>query len=101
MITDNVKIWILTVVSAVTLVLALVDVVMTSRVRDLQADVARRQQYLNQSVALGRLNQQIIQTLARLSAQSNDDAIRSLLAKNGVTFKVNAPRDDAKPEKAQ
>ena len=94
MINDTVKVWLLTGIAAVTLVLALFDLVMTSRVRELQADVAQRQQYLNQSAALGRLNAQIIQNLARLSAQSNDEAIRALLAKNGVTFKINAPNDD-------
>jgi hypothetical protein len=101
MISDTMKIWILTAVSAVTLALALLDVVMTSNVRDLQADVAQRQQYLNQSVQLGRLNTQIIQTLAKLSAQNNDDAIRSMLERNGVTFKVNAPHDDGKQGSAQ
>jgi Flp pilus assembly protein TadD len=101
MITDNLKIWILTAVSAVTLILAIADVAMTSKVRELQADVTQRQQYLNQSVALGRLNTQIIQTLARMSSQSNDEAIRALLAKNGVTFKVTAPADGSKQEKAQ
>jgi hypothetical protein len=101
MISDTVKIWLLTAVAAGTLALALLDVVMTSSVRALQADVAQRQQYLNQTVTLGRLNAQIIQTLARLSAQSNDEAIRSLLAKNGVTFKLNAPGDEGKPGTAQ
>jgi hypothetical protein len=101
MVTDNLRIWIVTAISAVTLALAIVDVAMTSSVRELRADVAQRQQYLNQSVALGRLNTQIIQTLAKLSAQSNDEAIRSLLAKNGVTFKINAPRDDGSQGGAQ
>jgi len=101
MTTNNMKVWILTGISAVTLVLALIDVAMTSSVRELQTDVGHRQQYLNQSVALGRLNSQIIQTLAKLSAQSNDEAIRSMLAKNGVTFKLNAPRDNGKQENAQ
>src|SRR5262245_5250633 len=101
MMTDNLKLWLLTAVSAVTLILALVDTVMTSNVRELQADVAQRQKYLNQSVALGRLNTQIIQTLARLSAQSNDETIRLMLAKNGVTFKVNASRDDGTQGNAQ
>jgi hypothetical protein len=101
MITDNLKVWFLTAISAVTLILALVDAVMTSSVRELQAEVAQRQQYLNESVTLGRLKTQIIQTLVRLSAESNDEAIRLLLAKNGVTFKVNASRDDGKQGNAQ
>lgn len=64
-----------------------------------QAEVATRTQFINESVALGRMNSQLIQALANLSAQGNDEAIRTMLAKHGVTFSVaaDATAADAKP----
>ncbi len=60
-------------------------------VRSLQTNVATRQQYINESIPLARVNTQIIQTLANMSARSNDAAIRDMLSRHGVTFASPEP----------
>ncbi len=61
----------------------------------LQEDLAQRQQFINESIRLSRFNTQLIQALATLAAQSDDQAIRNLLATQGITFTVNLPESDA------
>ena len=55
----------------------------------LQEELAQRQQFINESIRLSRLNTQLVQALATLAAQSDDQAIRDLLAIHGITFTVN------------
>ena len=55
----------------------------------LQEELAQRQQFINESIRLSRLNTQLVQALATLAAQSDDQAIRDLLASHGITFTVN------------
>jgi len=57
----------------------------------LQEDLANRQQFINESIRLSRLNTELIQALATLAAQTDDEAIRSLLASHGISFTINAP----------
>ena len=62
--------------------------------QQLQEDLAQRQQFINESIRLSRFNTQLIQALATLAAQSDDQAIRNLLATQGITFTVNLPEPD-------
>ncbi len=55
----------------------------------LQEELAQRQQFINESIRLSRLNTQLVQALATLAAQSDDQAIRDLLEIHGITFTVN------------
>ena len=57
----------------------------------LQEELAQRQQFINESIRLSRLNTQLVQALATLAAQSDDQAIGDLLANHGITFTVNLP----------
>ena len=57
----------------------------------LQEELAQRQQFINESIRLSRLNTQLVQALAAMAAQSDDQAIRDLLANHGITFTVNLP----------
>ena len=61
----------------------------------LQDELAQRQQFINESIRLSRLNGQLVQSLATLAAQSDDQAIRGLLASHGITFTVNLTDDSA------
>ncbi len=61
----------------------------------LQEELAQRQQFINESIRLSRLNGQLVQALATLAAQSDDEAIRSLLANHGITFTVNLTDNDS------
>ena len=81
------KIWVLGAVSALCALLTAFNVFMLSaEIRDLQTNVTTRQQFIQESIPLARMNDQIIQTLANMSARSNDVAIRDMLARHGVTF---------------
>ena len=46
---------------------------------------------MNQAAQLRQFNENFIRALANLSAQTNDENIRQLLADHGVTFTVNEP----------
>lgn len=59
--------------------------------RTIQGDVNDRQQFINQSIQLDRLNRELIAALANLAARNNDDQVRNLLASQGITFTVNQP----------
>ena len=91
------KFWALTALTAVFLVVSVANVATRGDLRLRQTEVLSRQQYLSESAALGRLNTQIIQALATLSAQGNDEAIKAMLAKHGVTFTVNANSNAPQP----
>ncbi len=79
-------------------ILVLVNVSIHRANRALQADVAQRQQFINQTIQLGRLNNEFIKALAQLSAETDDESIRQLLADQGVTFTVNPPAVEATDE---
>ena len=86
--------WKFSLVTAIALIgsiLVLVNVSIHRANRTLQADVAQRQQFINQSIQLSRLNNEFIKALAQLSAETDDESIRQLLADQGVTFTVNPP----------
>lgn len=56
---------------------------------ELSEELAQRQQFINESIRLSRLNTQLVQALATVAAQTDDQAIRDLLASHGITFTVN------------
>lgn len=84
----------LTVCGALALLLVVANVGMSLNNRVAQEEVNTRQQYINQGVQVSRLNNQIAEALATLSAQTGDAAIRDLLAANGITFTAE---DEAEP----
>ena len=94
--------WTLTGVAALTTLLVLVNIVLFLGNRSVQNEVNARQQFINQSLALDRLNREIVTALANLSARHNDEQLRNLLAEHGISFTVNPPAGPgAAPSKAQ
>ena len=63
--------------------------------RAAQAEVNQRQQFINETVQLARLNNQIVQALANLAVQTNDESIRRLLAAQGITITTQPAADGA------
>ena len=61
----------------------------------LQEELANRQQFINESIRLSRFNTQLVQALATMAAQTDDQAIRGLLASHGISFTVNLPAVDS------
>jgi hypothetical protein len=82
--------WLATVLATISLLLALSNITLGSMNRGLQADIGQRQQYVQQSVQLEGLYREIIRALAELGARNNDQDVRALLQKHGITYSVNA-----------
>ncbi len=79
--------------SGISLILVIVYLVQIEQNRSLRADVEQRQQFINQSIQLGRVNDALIRALAHAAVADNDDKLRQLLAQNGITIdpKTGAP----------
>jgi hypothetical protein len=77
--------------AAVGLAVTVTMIFVASGNRELQREVARRQQEVNQALQLQPLNNQLIQALATLSVQRNDPQLAKVLTDNGITVQFNAP----------
>ncbi len=78
--------WIIVGLSGLTLVLVGTYIVLVQDNRSVQAEVNQRQQFINQSIQLGRVNEALIRALATTAVSSNDDKLRELLTQNGITI---------------
>jgi len=88
---NRVQYWTVTAVASTGLLLAAANVTMASLNRGLQSDIGVRQQYVQQSVQLEGLYREIIRALAELGARNNDQEVRALLQRHGISYTVNAP----------
>jgi hypothetical protein len=73
-----------TVLSALLLVLVLVNIVLSLGNQSVQADVGERQQMIAQTMQLETLHRQVVAVLANLAIKSNDVQLRALLASIGI-----------------
>jgi hypothetical protein len=92
----------LVALSGITLALVIAYIVLIQENRSVQAEVNRRQQFINQSIQLGRINDALIRALAAEAVNNNDDKLRELLAQNGITINptTGAPERQATPAAA-
>ena len=90
---------ILVALSGITLVLVIAYIVLVQDNRSVQTEVNQRQQFINQSIQLGRINDALIRALATSAVSDNDDKLRELLAQNGITINptTGAPEKQAAP----
>jgi hypothetical protein len=86
-----------TALGAGCLLLAAANVALSASNRGLQGDVALRQQYVQQSVQLEGLYREIVRALAELGARNNDEDVRVLLQRHGISYSVNAPAAGSPP----
>jgi hypothetical protein len=79
--------------SGLTLALVIAYLSLAQDNRSIQAEVNRRQQFINQSIELGRINDALIRALATAAVNKKDDKLRDLLTQNGITLNPsgNAP----------
>lgn len=90
--------WFAVLLGAVAIVLALVDAALFNGNRAAQADVNGRAQFIQQSVQLESLYNEMVRALAELSARNNDEQLKALLQSVGITFSVNgAPATPGSP----
>lgn len=87
--------WIANVLAAAALLLVGTNITLATLNKSLQGDIGLRQQYVQQSVQLEGLYREIIRALAELGARNNDEQVRSMLARHGITYSVNAPATGA------
>lgn len=81
--------WVSTVLAALSVVLVISNGVLFLANQEAQAAINRRQQFINQSAQLDRLNEALVRALATYAANNKDDQLRDLLAQHGITFQVN------------
>jgi hypothetical protein len=79
-------------VAGLTLLLVVVNVWLVLSDQSRQAEVNQRQQYIEQSVRLGRINASLVRALASAAVTNKDDKLRALLTEQGIniTYTPNA-----------
>jgi hypothetical protein len=79
--------------SGITLILVVVYLILIEQNRAVQAEVNQRQQFINQSIQFGRVNEALVRALAAVAVNDSDNKLRDLLAQNGITInpKTGAP----------
>jgi hypothetical protein len=92
---DKAAYWISVALSAIALILLVVNVSLFNGNTRLQAEVAQRQAAINNGLGLSQLNQGLVQALADAAVKDNDKSIREMLAAQGITIK---PKGDASKE---
>jgi hypothetical protein len=92
----------LVALSGITLLLVVAYIVVIQDNRSVQSEVNQRQQFINQSIQLGRINDTLIHALATTAVSNKDDKLRDLLAQNGITINptTGAPEREAAPATA-
>jgi len=101
-VTDGWLYRLLVALSGITLVLVIVYIVVIQDNRSVQSEINQRQQFINQSIQLGRINDALIRALAATAVSNKDDKLRDLLAQNGITINptTGAPEREAAPAAA-
>jgi hypothetical protein len=77
--------------AGVTIVLVFTYIILVQENRSVQAEVNRRQQFINQGIQLGRLNETLIRSIAAAAVNNKDERLRDLLTQSGITINVTTP----------
>ena len=79
--------------SGITLILVFVYLWVSEQNRAVQARITEREQFINQTIQFGRVNEALVRALATAAVSDKDEKLRDLLAKNGITInaKTGAP----------
>jgi hypothetical protein len=90
----------LVALSGITLILVVAYIVLVQDDHTMQAEVNQRQQFINQSIQLGRVDEALIRALAANAGK--DDKLRELLAQNGISINAatGAPERETAPPPA-
>lgn len=72
--------------AGLTLILVFLNVWLVLSDQSRQAEVNQRQQYINQSIRLGRINEGLVRALATTAVNNKDDKLRKLLTDQGINF---------------
>jgi hypothetical protein len=83
--------YLLTGISAVALGLVFVTTTLSASIGGMREQLDERQQFINESIVLSKLNVQLAQVLANLAVATGDDELKQVLWNNGITFSTEAP----------
>ncbi len=86
----SVLFWTVTMLAGLGVVASAGNIALQSSNRSAQAEVAQRQQFVQQSLQLEGLYREIARALAELGARNNDEQVRALLQRHGITYTMNA-----------
>jgi len=81
--------WVAVGLSAAAMALVVVYIILAQDNRAVQADVNRRQQFINQSIQFGRISEALVRALAAAAVSNKDDKLRELLADSGITINAS------------
>ena len=100
--TDSWLYRLLVALSGISLILVIAYIVVIQDNRSIQAEINQRQQFINQSIQLGRIEDTLVRALAATAVDSKDDKLRDLLAQDGITInpKTGAPEKAPAPAAA-
>lgn len=94
--------WIACAITALCLLLVVLDIALVRGNVSLRGSVDRRGQYIQQTRQLQVLYQDMVKALADLSVQNKDDTLRDLLHQEGITVTANpAAQSPAAPAKGK
>lgn len=79
---------ILAIAAALALVLIVANFIGAGFNRSAQVKVNQRQQFINQGIEVGRINQTLIHALAIAAVRHDDPQLQDLLQKQGITVNV-------------
>lgn len=90
--------YLLTGISAIALGLVFVTTTLSASIGGMREQLDERQQFINESIVLSKLNVQLAQVLANLSVATGDEELKEVLWNNGITFTTDAPSGTNKAE---
>jgi hypothetical protein len=76
----------LTGIGAIAVVLVVITTTLATSVTGIRRQLEDRQDFINETLLLSRLNVQLAQILANLAVATSDRELEALLADNGITF---------------
>jgi hypothetical protein len=86
---EKVTYWASVVLSALALLLLVVNVAMVDSNRHLQEEVNQRQATIQRGVTLSQVNESLVQAMAQSAIKDGDSGMRQLLTAQGITLKNN------------
>ena len=92
--------WTLTLIALLAAIFAGANMVLFTGNRATQAEVAGRQDYIQKSVQFEGLYREMVKAIADLSVRNQDQDLRNLLAKHGITVTLPPPAPAAAPAPA-
>lgn len=95
---DKTQFWLLMIVTGLTAVFVIVNVTMYQNNRAAQMEVAARQQYIQQSVQLQVLYNEMVRAIADLAVRNHDAELVAVLKSQGIG--IAAPPTAAAPAAA-